>query len=56
MINFSRPENARLINRLKVLDALRFTQGLSRAQLAKQLRINKVSMGEIVEGTDTLVH
>ena len=49
MINFSRPENARLINRLKVLDALRFTQGLSRAQLAKQLRINKVSMGEIVQ-------
>ena len=49
MINFSKPENARLINRLKVINALRQTEGLSRAQLARELGINKVSMGEIVQ-------
>lgn len=48
-MNFSKPENARLVNRLKVLNALREGGGLSRAQLAKALRINKVSMGEIVQ-------
>lgn len=49
MINFSKPENARLINKLKVINALRQTEGLSRAQLARELGINKVSMGEIVQ-------
>lgn len=48
-INFSRPENARAINRLKLLNLLREEGGLSRAQAAKKLAINKVSMGEIVK-------
>lgn len=48
-INFSKPENARLVNRLKVLNALRDGAGMSRAQLAKELGINKVSMGEIIQ-------
>lgn len=50
MLNFSKPENARYINRLKVVNALRTKSGLSRAQLAKEININKVSMGEIVQG------
>ena len=50
MLNFSKPENARYINRLKVVNALRAKSGLSRAQLAKEININKVSMGEIVQG------
>lgn len=49
MLNFSKPENARYINRLKVVNALRTKSGLSRAQLAKEININKVSMGEIVQ-------
>ena len=49
MLNFSKPENARYINRLKVVNALRSMKGLSRAQLAKEININKVSMGEIVQ-------
>ena len=49
MLNFSKPENARYINRLKVVNALRAKSGLSRAQLAKEININKVSMGEIVQ-------
>lgn len=48
-LNFSRPENARQINRLRVLNALRENEGVSRAQLARILGINKVSMGEIVQ-------
>lgn len=48
-MNFSKPENARLVNRLKVLNALRETPGLSRAQLSAKLGVNKVSMGEIAE-------
>lgn len=47
-MDFSRPDNARLINRLKVLNALR-KEELSRAELSRELLINKVSISEIVE-------
>lgn len=47
-MDFSRPENARRINRLKVLSALR-KKPASKAELAAMLQINKVSIGEICE-------
>ncbi len=47
-INFSRPDNARQINIYRVLNALR-ENSLTRADLSKQLGINKVSMSEIVQ-------
>ena len=46
IMDFSRPENARMINRLKVLSALR-QKSASKAELADTLDINKVSVGEI---------
>ena len=50
-MDFSRPDNARKINRLKVLGALR-KRDMSRAELSRQLLINKVSISEI---TDSLI-
>lgn len=47
-MDFSRPDNARKINRLKVLNALR-RASLSRAELSRALSINKVSISEITE-------
>lgn len=50
-MDFSRPDNARKINKLKVLNALR-RGSLSRAELSRELIINKVSISEI---TDSLM-
>ena len=50
-MDFSRPDNARKINRMKVLSALR-KETLSRAELSRELLINKVSISEI---TDSLI-
>lgn len=50
-MDFSRPDNARKINRIKVLNALR-KGNLSRAELSRELVINKVSISEI---TDALI-
>ncbi|MCR5732323.1 MAG: ROK family protein [Sphaerochaetaceae bacterium] len=47
-MEFSRPENARKLNRLRVLTALRENDDLTRASLATLLGLNKVSTGEIV--------
>ncbi len=47
-MDFSKPDNARKINRLKVLNALR-KEPLSRAELSRALSINKVSISEIME-------
>lgn len=46
-MEFSRPDNARLINKLRVLNALRKNEGLSRAELSSELVLNKVSISEI---------
>lgn len=48
-MNFSRPDNARYINRLKVLSALRKNDGMGRVDLSRKLGINKVSISEIVD-------
>ena len=47
-MDFSRPDNARKINRLKVLAALRH-ENMSKADLSRELGINKVSIGEIID-------
>ena len=47
-MDFSRPDNARKINRLKVLSALRHEE-LSKAEISRRLGINKVSIGEIID-------
>lgn len=47
-MDFSKPENARKINRLKVLSALR-EKPCSRAELSRRLKINKVSISEIAD-------
>ena len=47
-MDFSRPDNARKINRLKVLSALRHEE-LSKAEISRRLNINKVSIGEIID-------
>ena len=47
-MDFSRPDNARKINRLKVLSTLR-NRPSSKAGLARLLSINKVSIGEIID-------
>lgn len=51
-MDFSRPDNARLINRLKTLSAIREKKNMTRAELSRELIINKVSISEIV---DTLI-
>ncbi len=48
-MDFSRPDNARTINRLKVLSELRKGE-CSRAELSRRLGINKVSIGDMVQG------
>lgn len=47
-MDFSKPDNARKINSLKVLSALK-KRSLSRAELSKELKINKVSISEIAD-------
>lgn len=47
-MDFSRPDNARIINTLKVLNTLR-RKDMSRAELSRELDINKVSISEITE-------
>ncbi len=47
-MDFSRPDNARIINRLKVLSELRKGE-CSRAELSRRLGINKVSIGDMVQ-------
>lgn len=47
-MDFSKPENARKINRLKVLNTLRGREDVTRAELSRILLINKVSISEIV--------
>ncbi|WP_041395244.1 ROK family transcriptional regulator [Parasphaerochaeta coccoides] len=49
-MRFSLPSNARAINRLRILNIIATKDGLSRAQIARILGLNKVSTGEIVEG------
>ncbi len=48
-MDFSRPDNARAINRLKVLSAIREHAVMTRAELSRLLLINKVSISEIVD-------
>ena len=48
-MDFSRPDNARLINRLKTLSAIREKKNMTRAELSRELVINKVSISEIVD-------
>ena len=48
-MEFSRPDNAREINRFRVLNALRSEPGLTRAALSAKLSLNKVSMSEIIQ-------
>lgn len=47
-MDFSRPDNARIINKLKVLSELRKGE-CSRAELSRKLGINKVSIGDIIQ-------
>ncbi len=48
-MDFSRPDNARLINTLKTLSAIRENEDMTRAELSRELVINKVSVSEIVD-------
>ena len=48
-MDFSRPDNARLINRLKILSAIREKENMTRAELSREILINKVSISEIVD-------
>ena len=47
-MDFSKPDNARTINRLRVLSELRKGQA-SKAELSRKLGINKVSIGEMTD-------
>lgn len=47
-MDFSKPDNARKINKLKVLNCLRKGK-LSRAELSRELLLSKVSISEIVD-------
>lgn len=47
-MDFSRPDNARKINTLKVLSTIREKKNMTRAELSRELLINKVSISEIV--------
>ena len=51
-MDFSKPDNARQINKLKVLNILR-SEKLSRAELSRRLLLSKVSVSEIVEALMT---
>ena len=48
-MQFSQPATARAINRLRVLNIIAKHQGLSRADVARDLALNKVSTSEIVD-------
>ena len=48
-MKLSQPKSARTINTARVLASLRTTPGLSKADLARDLGLNKVSTGEIVD-------
>lgn len=48
-MKLSQPKSARTINKARVLGAIRRDENLSRAELARLLELNKVSVGEIVE-------
>lgn len=47
-MDFSRPDNARQINRLRILNILR-QEKLSRAELSREILLSKVSISDIVE-------
>ncbi|MBO8436644.1 MAG: ROK family transcriptional regulator [Spirochaetes bacterium] len=47
-MDFSKPDNARAINRLKVLSELRGGE-YSRAELSRRVGINKVSIGDMIQ-------
>lgn len=48
-MKLSQPKSARTINKARVLGLVRRDENLSRAELARLLELNKVSIGEIVE-------
>lgn len=48
-MKLSQPKSARAINRARVLYSLRTQSGLSKAEIARILDLNKVSTGEIVD-------
>ncbi|MBR2282006.1 MAG: ROK family transcriptional regulator [Spirochaetales bacterium] len=48
-MKLSQPKSARTINTARVLAGLRTTPGLSKADLSRDLDLNKVSTGEIVD-------
>ncbi|MCF0238023.1 MAG: ROK family transcriptional regulator [Sphaerochaetaceae bacterium] len=48
-MKLSQPKSARIINRARVLGTIRKNPGISKADLARVLNINKVSVGEIVD-------
>ncbi len=48
-MKLSQPKSARTINTARVLGSLRTTPGLSKADIARELGLNKVSTGEIVD-------
>ena len=47
-MDFSKPDNARKINTLKVLSAIRENECTTRAELSRILGLNKVSISEII--------
>ena len=47
-MDFSKPDNARKINTLKVLSAIRENECTTRAELSRILGLNKVSVSEII--------
>ena len=47
-MDFSKPDNARVINKLKVLSELRSGE-YSRAELSRRVGINKVSIGDMIQ-------
>lgn len=48
-MDFSKPDNARKINKLKVLSAIKSLESPTRAELSRYLLLNKVSISEIVD-------
>lgn len=48
-MKLSQPKSARAINTARVLSSLRLGENLSKAELARLLELNKVSVGEIVD-------
>ena len=48
-MKLSQPKSARILNKARVLGTVRKNENISRAELARLLELNKVSIGEIVE-------